>query len=138
MKGDAPSRGGGKVEVAGRGEGGGDQWLSVGHATGEWEEGGEGVQGGGRGKRKIQELAVAVRWGGGGGLKEGTTMARQRHYTLHTVYLVYRRKCTYVGCVGGDQHPYENGLGIYSTVPYLSKELKIRQNMKKPKSAKIL
>ncbi len=29
----------------------------VGHATGEWEEGGEGVQGGGRGNRKIQELA---------------------------------------------------------------------------------
>jgi hypothetical protein len=30
-------------------------------------------------------------------------------------------------------------LGIYvHTVPYLSKELKIRQNMKNPKSAKIL
>ncbi len=29
----------------------------VGHATGEWEKGGEGVQGGRRGKRKIQELA---------------------------------------------------------------------------------
>ncbi len=37
----------------------------VGHATEEWEEGGEGVQGGGRGKRKIQELAGRERGGRG-------------------------------------------------------------------------
>ncbi len=44
----------------------------VSHATEELELGGEGVQGGGRDKRKIQELAGGER--GGGGLQEGTTM----------------------------------------------------------------
>ncbi len=47
----------------------------VGHATGEWEEGGEGVQGGGRGKRKIQELAGRERW--------GEAYKRAQQYTVH-------------------------------------------------------
>ncbi len=51
----------------------------VGHATGEWEEGGEGVHGGGRGKKKIQELAGRERRGGL--LKEDTTRA--------TIYRTY-------------------------------------------------
>ncbi len=60
MKGDAPSMGGG-----GGWAGGG--WCCprpvalVGHATGEWEEGGEGVQaaqGGGQGERKFRNLQV--------------------------------------------------------------------------------
>jgi hypothetical protein len=61
--------------------------------------GGAPVQAGGRGKRKIQELAGRERRGGL--LQEDTTRA-----TIHIpyIYLVYRRKCTYVGCLGGDQH----------------------------------
>jgi hypothetical protein len=54
----------------------------VGHATGEWEEGGEGVQGGGRGKRKIQELAGRERGGG-----KAYKRARQWHDNIPYIYL---------------------------------------------------
>ncbi len=81
MKGNAPNRGRGVG--AGRGEGGVDQW----------EEGGEGV------REKFRNLQVAG--GEGGGFQEGTTI-----YNLYIYSNQYigGNVCTYVGCLGGDQH----------------------------------
>jgi hypothetical protein len=57
----------------------------VGHATGEWEEGGEGVQGGGRGHgyRKFQEL----------GDERGEAYKRAQLY-MYIYCRLYKRRST--------------------------------------------
>jgi hypothetical protein len=102
----------------------------IGHATGEWEEGGEGVQGGGEVREKFRNLQVAR---GGRRLTRG----HDNEYT-YTQYM--GGNVQYICRLPGRRStPHmEWGYTLYSTVPYLSKELKIRQNMKNPKSAKIL
>jgi hypothetical protein len=63
----------------------------VGHATGEWEEGGEGVQGAEKNSGTLQ-------------VGRGGRRLTRGHDNIPYIYLVYRRKCTYIGCLGGDQH----------------------------------